>query len=518
MSDVQSQRDALNVLAMARVELDKLLMERSLATFIRGAWPIIEPTTPYVHSRHVEAITRALTDAFETPAARVIINIPPRMMKSICATVMFPCWVWTRKPSMRFIFDSYSAGLADKHSIDRRAILQSDWYQYRWGDRVQLAADQNRQDEYENTARGAMVATSINGTITGKGADIIIIDDPINPEQALSETERIRANREIDQVIATRLNDRSSGRVILVMQRLHIDDTTGHLESKSPGRWYKLALPMEAEVDEAVPIENGQTWLRKKGELLCPARFPQSAVDEIKNGGLTAYQYAGQYQVRPVPLGGGLFKEEHIRRYEYGAGGTIILHAAGGDKVIHRSDLKILQTIDLASSTKTSADYFVSLVAGHYDGMMLLLSIFRKRLEGPQQIPAAEAHYRAWKPALVGAESVAYQQTFVQYAADAGLPIVAVTPDKDKQSRALALAARYEAGKVFHPVSAPWLATFEAELVTFWSGEHDDQVDAAVYNYMLWYDRMRGFSIEDYRKVYGLKDKSRATLSTGDQR
>ena len=198
--------------------------ERSLRAYIEQAWPILEPETTFVPNWHIDLLVEYLEAVTAGMITRLLINVPPRSMKSLLVSVLWPTWEWIRRPSHRWVCASYADGLATKHSLDRRTILQSSWYQDRWGDRVQLSSDQNVKGEFQNTKRGVMIATSVGGSITGKGGDRIVVDDLHNPQQADSDAQRETALAYFRKTLATRLDSKKTGTIVVVKQRLHQHD------------------------------------------------------------------------------------------------------------------------------------------------------------------------------------------------------------------------------------------------------------------------------------------------------
>ena len=232
-----------NSLARKSLRLELRLVNQSLAQdslreFVRQAWAIIEPHTALVWNWHLDAICEYLEAVASAEIRQLIINLPPRLGKSLLASVLWPVWVWTKHPATRWLCASYSASLANKFSIDRRTVITSPWYQRRW--RVRLAGDQNQKQEFMNTARGHMIATSPSGTATGKGGEIIVADDLQNPEMAESETERGNVLRFFDETLSTRLDDKRHGRIVVIQQRTHQADLTGHLLAQG---WMDASLP-----------------------------------------------------------------------------------------------------------------------------------------------------------------------------------------------------------------------------------------------------------------------------------
>src|SRR5438046_2316824 len=185
------------------------LAQRSLRAYVEQAWPILEPDTPFLPNWHIDLLIEYLEAVTAGEIRDVLITMPPRSMKSLVVSILWPTWEWIRRPGGRWLFVSYADALASKHSLDRRTIIQSDWYQSRWGDTIRLAADQNVKSEFQNTRRRVMVATSIGGSITGKGGNRIVVDDPHNPVQAESDAQRDAALGYFSRTLSTRLDNKN---------------------------------------------------------------------------------------------------------------------------------------------------------------------------------------------------------------------------------------------------------------------------------------------------------------------
>lgn len=295
-------------------EILKEKAERSLDSFIQQAWSVIEPGTTYINNWHIQLIAEYLHAVNDGEIRRLIINIPPRHMKSIEATVCFPVWTWTRHPERRFIKVSYSDSLSRKHNILSRDIINSPWFQQNWGDRFTLKDDVNRQNEFENNHHGMMYSTSVGGAITGNGADIIIIDDPQNPLMANSETERQNSIDFFKNTLQTRLNDPKTGAIIVIMQRLHENDLTGYILSEDLG-YTHLCLPAEAEKKTIITFpKSGKVITREEGDPLNPQRFDKDVLSNLKKS-MGSLQYAGQFQQVPAPAEGVIFRREWLGNF-----------------------------------------------------------------------------------------------------------------------------------------------------------------------------------------------------------
>lgn len=268
----------------------------NLAAFARQAWHIIEPGKALLWNWHLDLICEHLEAVTRGECQSLVVNIPPRYMKSILVTVMWPCWEWTSKPDLRYMFASYSQGLSTDHSVSRREIIGSPWYvtgmREHWGHPdFALADDDNQKTQYTNTHRGRMIATSVGGTATGKGGDRVVVDDPLNPEEAHSDAKRNEANRQWDQTFSTRLDDKSRGAFVVVMQRLHEDDFTGHILKE--GDWTHLCIEGVSETDHDVTFPSGRIVHRAAGDPLWPERESESQIAQVKKR-LGSYGFAGQ--------------------------------------------------------------------------------------------------------------------------------------------------------------------------------------------------------------------------------
>jgi predicted phage terminase large subunit-like protein len=392
---------------------------------------------------------------------RLIINMPPRSLKSIVASVAFPAFVLGHDPTRRIICVSYSGDLAKKHANDFRAILESSWFQ-----RLFPAARIGQKDseiEIELTARGSRLATSVGGTLTGRGGDIIIIDDPLKPDDAYSEAKRNAANEWFRSTLLSRLDDKRTGAIIIVMQRVHMDDLTGFVQSLSDD-WDVLRLPAIAEIDEDIPISETMVHHRKAGEALSPEREPIPVLESLKLQ-LGGDAFSAQYQQEPAPPGGAMIKRVWIKRYS--------------ELPLRDRRFLVVQSWDTASKGGPENDFSVCTTwIVTRDHQWFLLDVWRKRVDYPELKAAAQALAQKHKAQRVLVEDAGTGTSLVQELRTEVSGIVAVKPDRDKVSRMAVVSAKFEAGQVFFPERAPWLADFEAELFSFPGSRHDDQCDS----------------------------------------
>ena len=300
--------------------IEKRLCESSLHEFIRRAWHIVEPGSPLIDNWHLGFICEhleAITDEHEmengNPYNRLLINVPPGMMKSLLTNVFWPSWEWgpCNMPHLRYICAAHQQGLAIRDATKMRRLVTSEWYQSHWGDRVILTPDQNAKTKFENLATGFREAIAA-GSITGSRGDRVIIDDPHSVESANSDAMRTSTLEWFTEAVPTRLNSPKRSAIVIIMQRLHEEDVSGVvLERKGfKGTYDHICLPMRYETwREGMVTKLGYADPRKfEGELLFPAQFPPEVVDDLE-AKLGPYATAGQHQQAPTPRGGGVIKD-----------------------------------------------------------------------------------------------------------------------------------------------------------------------------------------------------------------
>ncbi len=437
------------------------ICRRSLSEFIKRAWHVIEPTTEYKHNWHIDLIAEHLSQ-IPDKTTRLCINIPPRYMKSIAVTIMWPLWLWTIDPSLRFMFCSYSAPLALKHSVDRRTIIRSQWFQDRWGHIVKLKGDQDTKQEYQNTAGGSMMSTSVGGAATGMGGDIIVVDDPMNPAIAMSDAERTTANDWLDTTLTTRLNDKTKGAIVLVMQRLHTDDATASMMKAGGWEHIKLDCPATEDSEIRFPV-SGKVKSVKIGDPVWPERetSEQLARQQVIMG---TWAFAGQYLQRPSPLGGGIIKRKWFQFYDRDA-----LDMSSIPRIICSWD----PTFKKEGSSKVGGQAWA--VRG--PDRFLLDCVFRDMgfLETMRAMDAMRLRYERVTCTLVEAKANgdAIMEVF-----GAKVPgVVAFEPHGSKEERLQAVSPQVESGNIYLPSGVPWLEEFLEEVCNFPATKHSDHVD-----------------------------------------
>lgn len=284
--------------------------EQDFGYFVRRAWPILEPGAQYLHNWHIDAISDHLMAFHRREIRRLLINKPPRCMKSILINQCFPAWEWIHEPSHKFLCGSHDMRLAIDNTVAMRLLVSSPWYQGHWGHKIRLRGDQNEKTKIQNTELGYRLPFSTGMGVTGQGANTIVLDDPHSASGAESKVEREAVINKMDREVSTRLNSQENDGIVVVMQRLNEKDLSGHLLER--GGWTQLMIPMEYEPDRKCKTYiNGKLFFedprKTAGELLWKARFSGESYEKLKLS-LGAYGVAGQLQQRPAPPEGGIIK------------------------------------------------------------------------------------------------------------------------------------------------------------------------------------------------------------------
>lgn len=443
----------------------EVMLRDDFPAFIARSFATVNPGTAYLPNWHIGLIAEYLEAVRRSEVTRLIINMPPRALKSVCVSVAWPAWLLGHDPSCRILCASYAHTLALRHAQDTRLVLSEPWYRRLFPETV-ITPGENEKRKLVTTRRGFRFATSVGGTATGEGGDVLIVDDPLNPVQAASKLQRERANQWFDQTFSTRLNDKKRGRIVLVMQRLHADDLSGHLLSQ--GGWEHLSLPAIAERETVITF-GGKTRRRAAGEILHPAREGVVELERARRQ-LGSYGFAAQYQQSPLAAEGGMMSPHWLKRH----------------REVPEELTRIAQSWDTAIKAGDAHDASVCVTLGEQEGVHYLLDVLVLRAEYPALKRAVMAQASRWSPQAVLVEDKASGQSLLQdLRRETNLPLIARLPKQDKLSRVAAVSALIEAGRLSLPHAAPWLAAFEEELFAFPHAAHDDQVDALT-QYLLW--------------------------------
>ena len=446
-------------------EAERILCQRSFAYFIKRAWPHIIPDN-LQWNWHIDAIALHLEAVARGDITRLLINVPPGTSKSTITGVMYPAWLWgpNGDPGHRYIGAAHEQGLAVRDNRMMRELIRSEWYQSLWP--IALTGDQNEKLYFENERRGFRQACAV-ASMTGRRGHTIAWDDPLSPEKAHSQAARDTAIRVLSETVPTRLNDPARSAIIVIMQRLHEGDPSGHIIANDLG-YDHLCIPMEYEPGRNVATSIGWTDPRTQpGELLDPVRFPVEVVARDKRA-MGSYAWAGQMQQRPAPAGGGIFKDEWWRYLDT------------APPIEWRSIYA-----DTAQKTKEANDFSVLQCWGKTrEGQAVLLDMDRGKWEAPELLERARAFWRkhlavSGKGALRSfkIEDKVSGTGLVQTLRREGLPVQPIKRSVDKVTRAHDAAPMVESGNVVLLRSVPHLSDMLAEASAFPNGAHDDTLD-----------------------------------------
>jgi predicted phage terminase large subunit-like protein len=496
-------------------------LEGSLYEYVKASWHVFDPGHAFVDGWHIGCVCEHLQAVSELQINNLIINIPPRHGKSMASGVGWFTWGWAKQPYLRWMYNSYADSLVIRDAEKSRDVINSGWYQRRWGHRYTWGR-QAAVTWYNNSAGGYRMSTTVGGKATGHGADILVADDPLKALDARSAAERMRVINWWTGTMSTRINDPSMVRKVIIMQRLHEADLAGFLAAR--GNYEMLVLPAEYEPKRfyfirpspvprdaiiATKLQRERPELldprKDEGELLWPARFGRKELDDLKLE-LEAPDVAGQLQQRPSPADGTVFQRSHFLyavEADTAIGRTYLLADKSGREIkrVQVARCRFFQTVDTAQKVKKTNDpTAVGTFAVTPDGELIIIHMVAERIEIPYQLAFLKAMRRGpavWSKAdhRIIAPAVSWPRPLLgQWVEDAssgtmllasglaeGIVFRTLKASHDKIQRAAPLSALYEAGRVYHLRGGAWLVGYEDEAATFPAGAHDDRVDVAAY-------------------------------------
>lgn len=462
------------------------LCRTNLEAFTCKAFQVLEPGRPFEYNWHIGCICEHLQAVMDGELQDLIINIAPRMLKSVIVGQIYQAFVLGHHPNHQFIGASYAHSLAERNVMKTRYILQSDWYK-RLFPNVVISTDMNQKDYFTTSVNGQYKGTGIGGTITGFGCDTLVIDDPINPKEAVSDTIRMGAIEEIRSTLFSRFNKFDDRRFIMIMQRLHDADPTGDL--LKDGGYYHLKLPAVAPSHLHFDLR-GKTWDMEEGEYLTQ-RLGESALAKLEVD-LGKYHFAGQYLQEPVPIGGGDFKPEWVQHYRNGAikvrdmNLCILVDPAGGE--------------ELNKKKKKFSDWTAMIVIGlGTDNNYYILDIIRDRLNPTERVETLFMLHRKWNEATGKSPKVGYEKygmmTDTHYIAERKekdsyhFQVIELGGTMGKEERIRRLIPDLQNSRWYLPDSLIYIdgegrrfdlvqELKQGEMVTFPRARHDDMLDA----------------------------------------
>jgi predicted phage terminase large subunit-like protein len=439
------------------------LLRNDFYAFIERSFYELNAGAKFLHNWHIELIASELEACLRGETKRLVINVPPRSLKSHCASVALPAYILGHNPAAQIICASYGQDLSNKLAMDCRSLLNAGCYQSIFPTR--LSNHRQAVTEFMTRENGFRLATSVGGALTGRGGDFIIIDDPCKPEEALSETQRNTVNDWFDHTLFSRLNNKDTGCIIIIMQRLHEDDLVGHVLQQ--GGWKVLRLPAIAIEDETHVIKtpyNTRTIRRRLGEALHPERESLETLQIIRNT-QGEYNFAGQYQQEPAPLGGGMVKLDWFKTYKEGEQPA-------------KFEL-VFQSWDTAVKANELSDYSVCTTWGMKESHLFLLHVMRRRMEYPELKRAVRDCAKDFNAKTVLIEDKSSGAQLIQELLREGLHCVTpYEPKMDKVMRLHSVTNTIENGFVHLPEKAAWLGEYLHEMTSFPKGKFDDQCDS----------------------------------------
>jgi predicted phage terminase large subunit-like protein len=434
---------------------------RDMLGFLIKTMEEIDPSTSYVHNWHIELICDYLKKCESGEIKRLIINIPPRSLKSVSVSVAFPAWIMGRDPMKKVICVSYSQAISNKHSIDCKQVVESSWYKNIFD--TEILKKENNKRKFMTTKNGFRLATSTGGSLTGEGGDFIIVDDPHNPAKIYSKNERAKCINWFENVLSSRLNNKQKGCIIVIMQRLHADDLCGYLLKHKGDIWHHLSIPVIADCNIQYYFFNKLYKEMKKNEILNSKRDSNATIENIKkeSGSIV---FNAQYQQNP-----------EIEKSSYIDVSKISIYDKNN---INIKDMQIYFSIDTATKISDQHDYTVISIIGEFQSSYYILDLIRDRMQ-----------YAMLKQRLIHAISQYFFATIL--IEDRGLgsaliqdistlrnvKIVSINPKENKINRFMRIIGIIESGSLLIDKDAKWKDDLLQEINAFPIGKHDDQVD-----------------------------------------
>lgn len=452
------------------------LSKNKMRYFLRKSFSIINPEIKIQWNWHLDYLCDILEEVYKGNIKRLLINIPPRYLKSVICSVSFPAWVLGQNPTKRLIVASYSKILSTKHSQDTRIIMKSKWYKKIFPNTI-IAEGMNEKNKFCTTENGFRFATSTGGTLTGEGGDILILDDPHNPVGIYNKSNRKKAINWFTGVFSSRLNNKNIGSIIVIMQRLHIEDLSGYILSKNDNNdWFIVSLPAIAEEEKKYYLFNKLYKTRKIGDIL-HQKMEQKQTLEIIKKELGEYNFEAQYQQNPIALDGNMIKKSWLKYFELTDFNNLFL----------KNNLTYYISIDCASGLGTENDFTAISIFTINNEKFYLHEILRLKISYPELKNKIENLIEKYNPQSILIEDKSNGSSMIQ---DIGVKynnIIPIKPTKSKECRVNDILTTLEAGNLLIANHQSWNQELEIELLSFPSCKHDDQVDS-ISQFINWYN------------------------------
>lgn len=437
-------------------------LRNDFALFMERCFLTLNPGKALEENWHHHAIYHVLSQVHHGDLTRLIINIQPRSLKSLIVSIAYTAFVLGHDPRRRIYVISYGDDLSDKHSADFRAIVESDWYK---GVFPHMKIKKSLVDGVITSEGGYRKSTTVMGALTGLGGDLFILDDPQKAVDAQSEARRASINQWFSNTLISRLDNKKTGAIVIVMQRVHMNDLCGHVTEASD-EWTTLSLPAIAESNERIQIAPDRFHLREAGEPLQPEHEPIEVLESLKKI-MPPDVFAAQYQQCPVPEGGAMIQREWLRYYEP--------HEL--PKRTYRS--KVFLSIDTAAKDGAQNDWSVCTAWLFHQDLYYLLGLIRGRYDYPRLKEMVISQAKLYKPSIVLVEDASTGMALAQELKTLiGRAVKPVPVERDKRGRMYVQQEKFYGGQVLFPKGASFLNELERELLAFPNGSHDDQVDS----------------------------------------
>ncbi|MDP2410277.1 MAG: phage terminase large subunit [Pseudolabrys sp.] len=454
------------------------------AIFFQRCFLMLNPGAIFEDNWSIDAMAAFAEQIINGDVRRGIVNIPPRHGKSQMFNVALCAFILGHDPRKRIFCISYAGPLSSEHANMFRAIVESAWYQRLF---PRMKIKRIVDDEIYTTKRGYRRWTSVMGSMTGMGGDLFIVDDPIKPVDCLSQVKRDAVNQWFSNTLLSRLDNKETGAILVVMQRLHMDDLSGFLLRNSDD-WSHLNLPAVAEIPQDVPIGGGRVHRREVGDVLHPARESRETLDRQRQDMGSAI-YSAHYQQRPIPLGGALLLSEWFQYY------TTLPER---DETTY-----VIQSWDTASKQGLLNSYSVCTTWLVHHETYYLIHVMRKRMTFPELVAAAQTLAQEYRPRHILIEDASTGAGLAQSIKSSHtMEVRLVTPEHNKDIRLFLQQPKFEQGRVYFPKYASWLRLFLEEMLSFPESTHTDQVDSV--SQALAFDAPGGYSAESIRGLESL--------------